>query len=163
MKMDHNRKCRLIDPDVCIQSLMQWKLLFVTVKFLTTPGLNYFWFLFLTVLGENFMKYLEAFKPYLSSGLQNFEDHQVNFFLPWNQHTGGFYVFSNRGFYSSSSFLFVCHCGNYWLAVSRLGLRVVLKSEGRESWISMHMMKMDHYRKCRLIDPDVCIPISDAV
>ena len=26
MKMDHYRKCRLIDPDVCIQCLMQWEL-----------------------------------------------------------------------------------------------------------------------------------------
>ena len=81
MKTDYNRKCRLINPNVCIQCLMQCELFFITVKFLTTLGLNNFCFLFRTVLGENFMKYLEAFKPYLSSGLQNFEDHQVYYFF----------------------------------------------------------------------------------
>ena len=58
------------------------------------------------------MKYLEAFKPYLSSGLQNFEDHQVN--LSFRD--------MNILFVSTSSLCvcftvaqisYLCYCGNY--------------------------------------------------
>ena len=40
------------------------------------------WFLILllnliVVLGDKFIKYIEAFKPYLAAALKNFEEHQV--------------------------------------------------------------------------------------
>jgi len=68
------------------------------------------------VLGDNFEKYLEAFKPYLLLGLKNYAEYQVLFVLQY-QKLAFHYVLVLANVYWNALFVFQIHMRLFWVPV----------------------------------------------